>query len=401
MARNANGLPAAKSGSAHGIESMMQVTSFKTWLTLWIVGGVLVGLVLWSIFGSLPERIDGEGMLRAAGGVQQIRAAAAGQIRRIDIKVNDLVKEDQIVGTLAAASMDENVKAAQAKYDEAIRQYDLDRARDSTAIAQLQAERARKAGIVQSTRKELAAAEENLQKKLIRVDDRDAVKRRYDFALADVAAVDDQIRSRQTNIARSASRVESARVELERVFSTTTRMSEMKSSVTGRIVNVLRKAGDIVRPGEAIAEIESAAGGAELVAVGFIGARAGKKIAKGQPVVVSVYQFRPEEFGKLIGVVDSVSEFPESPATIAKEMKESEIEEASYRVTVALQTDPSTFTKFAWTNGVGPGEAIRSGTRIKVEVQTRARAPITLIFPEKRQKAAPVTTQAGNRQPGS
>jgi hypothetical protein len=68
---------------------------------------------------------------------------------------------------------------------------------------------------------------------------------------------------------------------------------------------------------------------------------------------------------------------------------------------VALQSDPATATKFAWTNGVGPGEPIRSGTRVNVEVQTRARAPITLIFPEKRQKATPAATQAGNGQPGS
>ena len=401
MARKGKGPAAVSPAAPHGIDALMQVTSFKTWLTLWIIGGLLLGVVLWSVFGSLPERIDGDGMLRAAGGVQQIRAAAAGQVRRIDIKVNDVVAVDQIVGTLAAASMDENVKAAQAKYDEAIRQYDMDRTRDSAAIAQLQAERARKAAIVQSTRTELATAEANLTKGLIRADDRDAVKRRYDFALSDVSGVDDQIRSRQSNIARSGMRVEAARVELERVFKTTTQMSEMKSSVAGRIVNVLRKPGDIVRPGEAIAEIESAAGGAELVAVGFIKARAGRKVAKGQPVVVAVSQFRPEEFGKLIGVVDSVSEFPESPATIAKEMKESEIEEACYRVTVTLQPDPSTPTKFAWTNGVGPGEAIRSGTRVNVEVQTRARAPITLIFPEKRQKATPAAAPAVAGQPGS
>ena len=57
---------------------MMQVTSFRGWLSLCVVGAVLVGVIVWGVVGSIPERIEGQGIVIRGGRP----AAAAGERRR-------------------------------------------------------------------------------------------------------------------------------------------------------------------------------------------------------------------------------------------------------------------------------------------------------------------------------
>jgi hypothetical protein len=45
-----------------------------------------------------PERIDGQGMLVRGGGLRQLRAGSDGTLTNLTIKINDLVKDGQVVG---------------------------------------------------------------------------------------------------------------------------------------------------------------------------------------------------------------------------------------------------------------------------------------------------------------
>ena len=67
--------------------------------------------------------------------------------------------------------------------------------------------------------------------------------------------------------------------------------------MTGKVTAVHKKPGDAVYPGQAIADVASAAGGALLEVAAYIPARNGKRILPGQMVRLAVAGISPQEFG--------------------------------------------------------------------------------------------------------
>jgi hypothetical protein len=52
-----------KLSSPEQLDQLMQITTPKAWLALVALGGLLMGVFIWSIFGSIPTEVTGEGML--------------------------------------------------------------------------------------------------------------------------------------------------------------------------------------------------------------------------------------------------------------------------------------------------------------------------------------------------
>jgi HlyD family secretion protein len=400
MAKDRSRRTTGKPQPTQGLDGLMQVTSFKSWVTLWAFGAVLAAVIVWSVFGKLPERIEGKGVLRGEGGVQLLTTPGEGRITRLTVNVNDTVAIGQSIGSLSAVSVSESVKAAQARYDAAQRAYEASRLSDEGAIADLRAEQGRLQRDLVAREDLYAKRRASLSAGLVTQSSVDSAKRDVDAARSELTSLSERIRTRQNNISRAASQVTQQKIELERTLGTAADASQIKSTVAGRVITVLRKLGDVVRAGEAIAEIESAGSRTGLETVAYVEARTGKRILPGQPVRLTVAGVRPEESGYLLGRVRSVSPFPLSPDAIARVLKETSVEKASYEVLIDPVPDPNTRTKYAWSDGAGPADPIRTGTPVGVSVEVSAKAPITLIFPEKKKPAAD-TQRAGGNQPGS
>ena len=75
-----------KLASPERLDVLMQVTSPMGWLALTTVAGILVGVIVWSIFGSIPERIDGQGVLLRGGANKEIRSTGSGTLSALDLK---------------------------------------------------------------------------------------------------------------------------------------------------------------------------------------------------------------------------------------------------------------------------------------------------------------------------
>jgi len=90
-----------KLASPERLDVLMQVTSPMGWLALMTLAGILAGVIAWSIFSTIPDRIQGQGILLRGGGVLEIRSTGTGTISSLNLKVNDVVKIDQTVGLIA------------------------------------------------------------------------------------------------------------------------------------------------------------------------------------------------------------------------------------------------------------------------------------------------------------
>ena len=59
-----------KLASPERLDVLVRVTSPTGWLALLTLGAVIVGVVIWGIVGSIPDRIDGQGILLRGGSIR-------------------------------------------------------------------------------------------------------------------------------------------------------------------------------------------------------------------------------------------------------------------------------------------------------------------------------------------
>src|SRR5712692_553876 len=124
-----------KLASPERLDVLMEVTSPKGWVALATIGGLLLGLVVWSVFGSIPERIDGQGILLRGGGLRNLTADGSGTLTKLSVQLNDMVKEGQTIGEISQIGSTEEVKTAQQRLDQAQREYETSKAEDEATIA--------------------------------------------------------------------------------------------------------------------------------------------------------------------------------------------------------------------------------------------------------------------------
>jgi HlyD family secretion protein len=371
-----------KLASPERLDVLMQVTSPKGWIALLTIAGLLVAVVAWSIFGTLPERIDGQGMLTGEGGLRQIRASGDGRLTRLTLAVNQTVEPDQVVGEISAVNMDQTVIMAQTDYDTQLQAHRTALAAENMQISNLQIQRDRAQANVAKAEANLAQRRENLAAGIGTANQVRAAEAEVDGYIKERDTYDQQIRNvreqgrmRQISLQAIEQRVSSTKATVQAG-------AEIRSTVSGKVVSVAKQVGDLVSNGELIAEVES---GGELAntleVVAFVSSQTGQRVRPGHPAQITVAGIPREEFGFLRGEVKFVSQYPESPSVIARIMGDNRISEASYRVVIAPTPDPSTPTGFAWSTGKGPNTQISGGTGITVAVEVDHRAPISMVLP--------------------
>ena len=111
----------------------------------------------------------------------------------------------------------------------------------------------------------------------------------------------------------------------------------------------------------------------------------GKRVEAGMPTLVSPATAPHEEFGYMIGTVESLSEFPASLNGMIAVLQNEDLARTfskagpPYPGRVALTLDPSTASGFAWTSPQAAGIDITPGTLAEVEVSTQS--PAELVLP--------------------
>jgi multidrug efflux pump subunit AcrA (membrane-fusion protein) len=95
-----------KLASPERLDVLMQVTSPMGWVAAATVAFFLACAGVWSVTGSIPSRVDAQGILVDSGGFREIRATRGGTITKLDLKLNDDVRPGQLVAEVAAGSGD-------------------------------------------------------------------------------------------------------------------------------------------------------------------------------------------------------------------------------------------------------------------------------------------------------
>jgi HlyD family secretion protein len=396
--------------SPEQLDQLMQVTDRRGWLLLLVIGVVLSTAITWSIFGSLPETVNGTGILVKSGGVFEVVPTAPGRVVDIAVTVGDTVSEGQVVARVAQPELRDRVLKARTAL--AARRQELERlvafgSADATLQrAAIDAERTTLRATLASQERTIRWLEEKVRNQQQLVEEGlvtrtaltntqqqlDQARERRQQAQAELARA--EVRQLDLRNRRGAEQqaLEIAVAEQTQALNDLERELRVKGEIVapyrGRILEVLAERGSVIGAGEPVVTLDLSGRMVKgLEAVLYVPSKQGKQVRPGMRIQIAPSTVKPEEHGFMVGRVTYVSDFPASSRAMRRTLKNDKLvtqlsgEDAPYELHADLEVDPETYSRYRWTSADGPPMRIQSGTMAAAAVTVRSRRPIEMVLP--------------------
>ncbi len=392
--------------SPEQLDRLLTLTSPRSWLALIALWAMLIVIVIWGIFGSLPTRVQGNGILISQGGrIFDAMSQANGMLLAVTVSVDDLVKKGQVIAKIDQTNL-------QHKYEHAkivLQERKQEHVQLKKAFAQ--EFRIKKNNLKkqrESLIKLILAAQERLkfqQKTLELMENKtgyisrldvEQLKEKYHATSQQILRSENEIlkleadkidlkHRHQQELTRSKQRLNEAKRKVSELALELSRSKQVLSPADGSVTEIKAAVGSVIQVGSPIISLESASDNLQLVL--YIPPTHGKKIKSGMEVRIAPAPVKKEEFGTLVGEVVEISEFPMTSSGMASVLQnENLVKQFSrqgppYAARVNLIPDSQAPSKYKWSSGVGPYMTLTSGTLASAEVTIKEQAPISLIIP--------------------
>ena len=401
--------------SPEELDILMQVTRPRTWLVMVAMMLLVVTTVVWGFVGSIPTRIDAQGVLIRSGGVFDVFATGAGPIKQLTAKAGDIVRQGQIVAVIEQPEMEAKIANSKAQLVEMQRQHaelmsytrrDLSLQADSSELQRSALEdTVRFSEQRVDALKEQIASEERLldlglitkqtvlttQQSLFTTSDQ---LERAKNDLKKLVVTDTSTKTQKDqDIIRSQLQLNEAQRNIEFLEEQLRIAAEVVSPYTGRILEVKSNRGDLISRGAGLMSLQLADDqNTDVEAVIYVPPKDGKYVEQGMEAQISPLSSPREEYGYIIGKVTYVSEFPSTFAGMMRVLgndvlvKSLSVDGAPFGVYAQLLRNPKSSSGYAWSSPKGETLSVNSGTVCLVTITVKQRRPIELVAPYIREK---------------
>ena len=397
-----------RAASPEQFDHLVVITKPSDWIWAAVVCLLLVAAIIWGIVGRIPTRVSGEGILISNGDrVVDAVSAAAGRLASVSVTVGDHVVKGQPIARIVQTDIEQKHSEAVAVLGEKQREYAVlagrmqselviknqNFAKLEDALNQVIKATTQRIQFLAvdvrnledllakgyTTRKNLSDRREELTSAQQRLDDtrNQILKLRADKTDLETQR-DRELRQAQFSLNEAERQVSATEESLSQ-------NTQVISPIEGRVVEVKISTGSVLAVGTAVVEIESE--GNKLEAVIYIPPDQGKRIKPGMQVQLEPSTVKREEFGMMLGTVETVSDFPMTPQGMAAVLHNETLvtrfshDGAPYAAKVVLEQDALTTTGYRWAVGNGPNLRLTSGTLTRAEITTRHQRPLDLIIP--------------------
>lgn len=365
-------------------------------------------LVVWSLFGSVPEMVEGSGILVPPEGLMEVVALGEGQVTEMDISPGDTIKSGDILARISMPELETerqsilaNLKDAKLWSEERAAYYaqtiDIQTKNNAEHIEHLQFRMAylneyftflkdHVEGLDQITKgvipiNEIEDKRKDMQSTLVEIND-------CKLKISEVRASDLELKSKADQDKLQSREKETKLIlSLESVEHRLNVFSKVRSPYDGVVVELDIESGSYVEPGSPILTLRPLE--SSLEASLLFPVEMGKKIKPGMVAYVYPSTAAKEEYGCIYGLVSSVSEYPVSVESLMKsigteQLINSIMEQGVMIVArVSLLRDPDTPSGFKWSSSSGPSDRIiEAGTISSGNVVLERSRPIDLVFPK-------------------
>ena len=397
-----------KLSTPEDLDRLVHVTKPMGWAAGVMLALLIAAVLAWSFMGRLPSRIVGNGLVLPQNGrVVEVQSRGAGVVVALPLAVGDTVEAGQVVARLGETEGERDLVSLNNQLAE--RERDLAQVRgtsDAERVARAESIRRQRGAL------ELRANNARLQESTLRerLSTYEGLFRDRLVTRAQVVATQNELaatRQELSNAASDAARLGVEELDLQRAAAD--RIAERQRAVdqvkqqiatatgnidaqlvvrspdSGRVVEVRTQPGALLRAGQAVIALEQRGSGYEVLC--FVDSQDGKRVRPGMDVRIALASARREEFGTMLGTVNSVSGFPLSFEAIRTLIQNDELARSfmkagpPFMVRLRLDPDPDSVSGYRWTSRRGDGVPVSSGIPASAEIVTEQRRPITMVLP--------------------
>ena len=391
------------------LNEMVQITSAKSWLALVALTGILLSVVVWGFFGSIPENVNGKGILIQHGGVVEIASSGSGAVKQIIAREGDIVKKGDVVASLFLPELEMQISNTVKKLEDINKYYhDLtnfdqeDLAMREDLIRQKEELQAQ---IIASNDSLIIFYEEKIEQQkllmeeglitketLMRTRDEyfklqqknEALKSEMQAVGVDLFETKQQREKEEKNMQMQIFEWERKLDELNALMDLS---GSIKSPVNGKVIELLANTGNQISSGSLVMKVEQTSDDENLEAIVYVGGTEGKRIRPGMKVKLAPSTVEVEEYGFIWGTVTYVSEYPSSHLGILRVLGNESLAQSfmsdngpPIAVRLSLDPDPESYSGYKWTSGAGPPTMIRTGTICNTRIEVDKSSPMELLF---------------------
>ena len=393
------------------LDQLIKVTSPKGWIALLTIAIALSTGIGWSFFGNIKTKLNVVGVL-LGGEIHEVVATSQGQLINLNVNIGDKVKDGDIIGTIEQPELFQQIEEVKANLKE--REFDLQRflsygnqdtrlqgelIQQQTNSIKLQIQTENKnLGFLNSR---LSTEEDLLKQGLITNSQLVNTKQQIDAARNSIERLKSQLvqtSSQKLNIGFdlqqkinvSKQRIAEAKRRLEHLKERYDIQTNIRSSYSGEVVEVLSESGIVVGQGTPLFKLKNqnqVTKDGKLRGVLYIPSQDGKKIKEGMEALVVPSTVQPQEYGFMKGKVTYISDFPITQKGMMMTVKNDQLVSgllsmgALFEVYVEFEEDKESFSGFKWTSALGPEIAIKEGTSCMGKITVKTEPPVTIIIP--------------------
>jgi HlyD family secretion protein len=393
------------------LNEMVQITSPRSWLALAGIGGILTAVMVWGFLGSIPESVNGKGILIQHGGVIEVPSQGSGAIKQIIAREGSVVKKGDVVATLFLPELELQITNAEKKLGDIKNYYDDLTKFDEQDIAMrrdlLRQKEDLQRQIIASNEelikfyKEKIEQEEQLMEEgLITKETMMATRDEYFKLQQKNEALNAELQTIGIDMFETEQQRESEEMNMQmQIFEWERKLDELRaqmelsgsiqSPVSGKVIELLANTGSMINSGTLIMKVEQTGENEDLEAITYVNGTEGKRIEAGMKVKLAPSTVEVEEYGFIWGTVTYVSEYPSSYQGMLRVLGNESLAESflsqsgpPIAVRLSLDKDENTFSGYKWTSGDGPPTKIRTGTICGARIEVKESSPVELLFIE-------------------
>lgn len=377
------------------------------WLTLAGILVFILGALVWSLIGSVPTTLTGQGIILRGGQISSITAQGQGQIEQILVRSGDPVKPGQVVAKVRQPTLQTQIDAQKRIVENLRARLKTVQDESSSLLKSQKAYVAKQRSTVQSAIKDYDQQIQSLQKvvdaqqKLLSegliplttlLESRTLLDTTQINMLASMNQLQMLETTELTNLSTAEANTFQAQLNLETEEATLQQLeaefnqgAAVVSTIEGVIVGVNVSIGQDVTPGQAVFGVEPAH--EDMTAVLFFPAGVAKRIVPGMIAQTSPETVPVDQYGFILGKVTHVADVPATPGSMMAFLANENLVQTltmfgpQLQVLATLEKDPKTKSGYKWSSSDGPPTTVPAGTMVTARVIVEEQRPIELVIP--------------------
>ena len=397
------------SGDPDEMNQMLKITLPRYWISLSALLLLTVITLIWGLFGSIPQRIDGLGEIVSGKGLHGIIALYNGGVEKVNFEPGEKTEEGDILLHLVQPQLQHQLVELYAQLDVLNSQDTMLRRKDTKEYPNkmnyfsLEEERLNKE--LTQIEEQIAFFELKMQQQKELWDKGLSTRENYINAKNQLSDARNQnILTRQkvkTNLIDKDSwsyeytfkqedshgQIQILQKKINNLTDEYNRQTIIRSPVRGIVVDKSVSSGDFVNAGNRMMVIEDLDNQKNHKLDLFIPFNSNAIVEKGMKVMIEPFTVNHDLYGWLLGEVVEVNHFVSNTNSILDELNNPDLvsliekQGPTYRVKIRLIPDPNTESGFQWSNKKGPPYTLNTGTLCRASILVKERPPIDYIIP--------------------